>query len=161
MLDVIRDLYAHQEWADAEHWRATLDSEAARRDPELKERLVHLHAAQQVWLGRWQGVSLPFPKVEDHASIEDTFHFAQACHAALRAYLSLRKEPDLAEAVTYTNLAGRTFTQPLGDLMLHLTMHSQYHRGQNATRLRALGTPAPSTDLCTWQREGRPAAMWD
>lgn len=161
MLDHIRDLYLHQEWADAKHWRAVLTSEAARKDPDLKERLVHLHAAQQVWLGRWQGLSLPFPKAEDHASIEDTFHFAKACHAALRAYLSLRKEADLAEPVTYTNLAGHTFTQPLHELMVHLAFHSQYHRGQNAARLRALGAPTPGTDLCTWQREGRPAARWD
>ena len=161
MLDHIRDLYLHQEWADAEHWRAVLASEAARKDLELKERLVHLHAAQQIWLGRWQGVSLGFPKAEDHASIEDTFHFAKACHAALRAYLSLRKEADLAEPVTYTNLAGKTYTQPLHELMVHLAFHSQYHRGQNAARLRALGAPAPGTDLCNWQREGRPAARWD
>ncbi|HTL98590.1 MAG TPA: DinB family protein, partial [Holophagaceae bacterium] len=85
----------------------------------------------------------------------------QACHAALRAYLSLRKEADLAEPVTYTNLAGESFTQPLGELMLHVAMHSQYHRGQNAARLRALmGAPAPATDLVNWQRGGRPGARW-
>ena len=160
MLDVIKDLYAHQEWADASHWRAILGSEAARKDLELKERLVHLHAAQQVWLGRWQGVSLGFPKAGDHASIEDAHHFAQACHAALRAYLSLRKEADMVEAITYTNLAGESFTQPLGELMLHLAMHSQYHRGQNAARLRSLGMPAAATDLVNWQRSGRPGAEW-
>ncbi len=160
MLDLIRDLYAHQEWADARHWRAVLDSKAARGDAELKARMVHLHGAQQVWLGRWQGLWLGFPKAEDHASIEDTYHFAQACHAALRAFLSLRKEADLMEVIAYTNLAGEAFTQPLHELMLHLAMHSQYHRGQNAARLRALGPPAPGTDLVTWQREGRPAARW-
>ena len=160
MLETIRDLYRHQEWADAAHWKAILGSEAARRDADLKARLVHLHAAQQVWLGRWQGVSPSFPKAEDHASIEDTCHFAQACHAALRAFLSLREEADLAVPVAYTNLAGESFHQPLGELMLHLAMHSQYHRGQNAVRLRELGSPAPGTDLANWQREGRPAASW-
>ncbi|MBS1785570.1 MAG: DinB family protein [Acidobacteria bacterium] len=160
MLDLIRDLYAHQEWADAEHWKAILASDAARADADLKARLVHLHGAQQVWLGRWQGLGLGFPKAEDHASLEDTFHFARACHAALRAYLSLREEADLSEAITYTNLAGETFTQPLYELMVHLAFHSQYHRGQNATRLRALGTHAPGTDLVNWQREGHPKADW-
>ncbi len=161
MLDLIRDLYAHQEWADAAQWKAILASDAARRDEDLKGRMVHLHGAQQLWLGRWQGLALGFPKPEDHASIEGTFHFAKACHAALRAFLSLRKEADLAEPITYTNLAGQTFTQPLHELMTHLAMHSQYHRGQNATRLRALGAPAPATDLCNWQREGRSPAEWD
>ncbi|MBS1766453.1 MAG: hypothetical protein JST05_03495 [Acidobacteria bacterium] len=160
MLDHIRDLYLHQEWADAEHWRAIRASEAARADPDLKTRLVHLHAAQQVWLGRWQGLSLGFLDPADHASTEDTFHFAKACHAALRAYLGLRKETDLAEPITYTNLAGATFTQPLHELMVHLAFHSHYHRGQNAMRLRALGVAPPATDLVQWQREGRPAARW-
>ncbi len=161
MLDLIRDLYAHQEWADACHWRAVLASDAAREDADLKARLVHLHGAQQVWLGRWQGVSLPYPKAEDHASIEDTFHFAQACHAALRAYLGLRKEPDLAEAVTYTNNAGETHTQPLGELMLHVALHSHYHRGQIMTRLKQLGGHATDVDYIFWIWKERPSAQWN
>ena len=160
MLETIRDLYHHQEWADATHWKAILGSDTARQDADLKARLVHLHGAQQVWLGRWQGVSLPFPKAEDHASMEDTYHFAQACHAALRAFLSLQQDADLARSVIYTTLAGEAFTQPLGELMLHVAMHSQYHRGQTATRMRALGSPVPGTDLVTWQRSGRPVAEW-
>lgn len=160
MLDLIRDLYAHQEWADAAQWQAILASDAARHDADLKARLVHLHGAQQVWLGRWQGLSLGFPKPEDHASIEDTFHFAQACHAALRAYLSLRKDADLAEPVTYTNLAGETFTQPLSELMIHLAMHSQYHRGQIMTRLKQVGGQATDVDYIFWIWRGRPAVEW-
>ena len=160
MLDLIRDLYAHQEWADALHWRAILGSDAARKDPELKARLVHIHGAQQIWLGRWQGVVLGFPKAEDHETLEDTHHFAQACHAALRAFLSLQREADLKNEIVYTYSGGDSFTQPLGDLMLHVAFHSHYHRGQNAARLRALGVPPPDADLVIWQRTGRPAARW-
>jgi uncharacterized damage-inducible protein DinB len=39
-------------------------------------------------------------------------------------------------------------------------MHSHYHRGQNATRLRELGGDPPGTDLITWIWKGRPAASW-
>ena len=161
MLDVIKGLFAHQEWADASHWRVILGSEAARKDPELRERLVHLHGAQQVWMGRWQGIGLGYPKVEDHATLEDTLHFAQACHAALRAYLSLRKEADLAEPITYTNNAGGTHTQPLGQLMLHVAMHSHYHRGQIMTRLKQLGGQATDVDYIFWIWKGRPEPEWD
>jgi uncharacterized damage-inducible protein DinB len=160
MLDVIQDLYLHQEWADAKHWRAILASGPAREDAELKERLVHLHGAQQRWLGRWQGVTLGFAKAGDFASMEDVFHFAQACHAALRAFLSLQTGASVAKEVTYTTGSGETFTRPLSALMLHLALHSQYHRGQNATRLRALAGEAPGTDFDTWQQEGRSAARW-
>ena len=160
MLDVLQELYRHQAWADAAHWRAVMASEAARGDADLKARLIHIHGVQQVWLGRWQGVDLGFPRPEDHGAIEDTLHFARACHAALAAFLSLQREADLPAPITYRNLAGETFTQPLGDLMLHLPLHSQYHRGQTAMRLRQLGAPAPGTDLVTWQRTGRPAPEW-
>ena len=161
MLDVLQDLFRHQEWADATHWRAIRASEAACQDEELKERLVHLHGAQQRWLGRWQGVTLGFAKAGDYASTEDVFHFAQACHAALRAFLSLQSEASVAKEVHYTTGKGETFTRPLSALMLHLALHSQYHRGQNATRLRILAGEAPGTDFDTWQQEGRPMAAWD
>jgi uncharacterized damage-inducible protein DinB len=39
-------------------------------------------------------------------------------------------------------------------------MHSHYHRGQNATRLRELGGEPPPTDLIVWYWKGRPAPEW-
>jgi uncharacterized damage-inducible protein DinB len=160
MLALIRDLYRHMAWADARHWSAILAHGPAQSDPELGERVFHIHAVQQIWLARCQGVDVMVPKA-DFASIEDFRHWARACHAALDAYLSLRKEEDLAQPISYRSLAGESFTQPLGDLLLHLAYHSQYHRAQSATRMRALGSQMPATDLVVWQREGRPAPAWD
>lgn len=40
-------------------------------------------------------------------------------------------------------------------------MHSHYHRGQNATRLRELGGEPPMTDFIVWLRDGQPAAKWE
>lgn len=39
-------------------------------------------------------------------------------------------------------------------------MHSQGHRGQNATRLRELGGKMPMTDYIVWILEGRPSPVW-
>jgi uncharacterized damage-inducible protein DinB len=39
-------------------------------------------------------------------------------------------------------------------------MHSQHHRGQNATRLRELGGEPPMTDLIVWYWKGRPGPRW-
>lgn len=162
MLAVILDLYRHMEWADAEHWRALLSHGSAREDEDLKARMLHLHGAQEVWLGRWQGLAKPlrWPTVEDYPRIEDLRHYAAACHAALRAYLPLLREADLARDLTFTTMAGEAVTQNLGDTLLQLPMHSQYHRGQNATRMRALGGAMPATDWALWTRRGRPAPQW-
>ena len=40
-------------------------------------------------------------------------------------------------------------------------MHSHYHRGQNATRLRELGGVPPGTDFIEWLRLGQLAARWE
>jgi uncharacterized damage-inducible protein DinB len=63
----------------------------------------------------------------------------------------------LAREVTYTNTAGETFTTPLVDILLHVALHGQYHRGKVNASLRAAGeAPAPS-DYIFWVR-GVPAA---
>ncbi len=160
MIELIRDLYAHPEWADAQHWRTILASPAALGNDGLRQVLFHIHGVQQVWLARWQGADLGFSKPEDYPLTLNLYPFAKACHSALRAYLSLRSEADLPAAVTYRNIAGETFSQPLRDLLLHLPYHSQYHRGQTARALVALGSHAPATDLVVWQRAGRAQAEW-
>jgi uncharacterized damage-inducible protein DinB len=160
MLPLLHDLYAQQEWADAAHWGAVRAHGAALADPDLKGRLFHIHAVQQVWLARWQGVPLPFPKVEDYPDLADLFHFAKACHVALRTYLERLQEADLDRSVDYRNIQGESFSQPLRELMLHLPYHSQYHRGQSAMRMVQLGAHMPGTDLVTWQRGGRPGPDW-
>jgi uncharacterized damage-inducible protein DinB len=40
-------------------------------------------------------------------------------------------------------------------------MHSHYHRGQNATRLRELGGQPPPTDFIAWLRRSQPQPRWD
>ena len=161
MLALIQDLYRHMEWADARQWRALLAHGPAREDPELKERFLHIHAVQQIWMARWQGLEIPVPQVSDYAAMADLNHFAKACHAALRVFISLQSDATLPRDIAYRNIHGDAFTQPLGDLMLHLAFHGQYHRGQTATRMRTLGSAMPGTDLVVWQREGRMGAEWN
>ena len=162
MLDLILDLYRHMAWADAEHWRALLAHEPAREDPDLRERLLHLHGAQAIWLGRFQGLPSPprWPRVEDYPRIEDLRHYAGACHAAFHAWLPLLKAEELGRELRFTNLAGEAVVQVLGDALVQVPLHSQYHRGQNATRMRALGGAMPATDYAFWTRRGRPAPAW-
>ena len=46
----LRDLYAHQAWADAEHWNAIGAHPAAREDAAIHQRLHHLHFVQHAFL---------------------------------------------------------------------------------------------------------------
>jgi uncharacterized damage-inducible protein DinB len=49
----------------------------------------------------------------------------------------------------------------VAEALTQCAMHSQWHRGQNAARLRELGTEPPTLDLIVWYWKGRPPAVWE
>ncbi len=51
MTSYLDELYAHQEWADAEHWRAFEAHPAALDDKAIRERLLHIHLVQHAFCG--------------------------------------------------------------------------------------------------------------
>ncbi len=55
--------------------------------------------------------------------------------------------------LTYRNLKGDQFSQPVYQVLHHIFNHSTYHRGQLVTMLRQVGLEKiPSTDFIAWAR---------
>lgn len=175
LLEILRELYLHQHWADAQLWAAIHHFPDAHQDPALRERFLHLHGVQQLWLARWEaslgkvhedeaphGARSPhlLPKAEDFPTWDDLRHFAAQCHEGLDTFLTELRPKDLQREILYKTLHGEPFTGLLGDLMLHLPMHSEHHRGQAALDLRRLGIMPPAADLVNWQRLGKPRPDW-
>jgi uncharacterized damage-inducible protein DinB len=155
------ELYAHQEWADAEHWRAFEAHPAALEDKAIRERLLHIHQVQYayVWMTGPRTSGFAFKKIEDFASMADLKKYAQRGHAEMIATVRAAEEARMEETVEIP-----WFNPPLRVSVRHAltqaAMHSHWHRGQNATRLRELGREPPTTDFIVWLRDGRPAARW-
>ena len=51
--ELLRQLYAHMEWADAGVWSEVLRTAAAEDDQWLRDKLFHLHDTQQAFLSLW------------------------------------------------------------------------------------------------------------
>jgi len=158
------ELYAHQEWADAEHWRAFEAHPAALEDKAIRERLLHIHQVQYayVWMTGPRTSQFAFKKIEDFAGMADLKKYARQGHAEMLAVVRAAHEKDgrMEETVEIP-----WFKPPLRVSVRHAltqaAMHSHYHRGQNATRLRELGGVPPTTDFIVWLMNGRPAARWE
>jgi len=156
------ELYAHQEWADAEHWRAFEAHPAALEDKAIRERLLHIHQVQYayVWMTGPRTSQFGFKKIEDFASMADLKRYAQQGHAEMIAMVRATEQARLEETVEIP-----WFQPPLRVSVRHAlmqaAMHSHWHRGQNATRLRELGGVPPTTDFIVWLKNGRPAARWE
>ena len=169
MLPFIRDLYGHQAWADAEHWRAIDAHAPALADPALRQRLHHIHLVQRAFL------FVVTSRVTPHNVLGDDFAgaaaaglppppdlkaYGRAYHEDVAGFIAGITEEQLVTPVTMPWFPGGGFTLPAREALSQAAMHSHYHRGQNATRLRELGGVPPTTDLILWYFKGRPAADW-
>jgi uncharacterized damage-inducible protein DinB len=161
-MNEIRRLYAFNRWANLRFLDAlgALSDEELGREmhssfPNVAATLVHLLGAEWFWLERWLGRSPgTFPDATALTSVKAVRARWDALWADQQAFLEGLDEADLARPLTYRNLAGNEFTQPLGDLLRHVVNHATYHRGQLTTLLRQLGRAAPSTDLVAFYRDG-------
>ena len=155
------ELYAHQEWADAEHWRAFEGHRGALADKALFERLYHIHLVQHgfLWITGPRNAEFDYKKVGDFADAAALKKYAQQGLAELDERVKSTTPGRLEEIIEIV-----WFKPPLKisrrHALMQAAMHSHYHRGQNATRLRELGGVPPGTDFIVWLRDGKPAARW-
>lgn len=56
-------------------------------------------------------------------------------------------DKDMNECISYTNMAGKSFSKPFVSLINHLFLHQVHHRGQITTILYQCGVDFGETDL--------------
>jgi uncharacterized damage-inducible protein DinB len=162
MSNMLRDLYAHQEWADAEHWRAFEAFPASLDDHALQERLHHIHLVQQAFLWACRGDEGPFTfsEAKDFTTPASLREFGRQGHRELTRLLDDLTPARLGERCTIPWFRDPPLAITVEEALTQAAMHSHYHRGQNAARLRELGGEPPLTDYIFWLWKGRPPAAW-
>ena len=163
MLAHVRDLYAWTE--EANH--AVLDAAAALGHEELtrelggsfpsvRATLTHMMGSEWVWLRRWTGTS-PTGIPEEWAldGVDAIRTRWSEVERERRAFLDGLVGADLPRVLAYRDTRGTPWGEPLVELLLHVTHHAAYHRGQVVGFLRMLGRTPPSTDLVRFYRARR------
>ena len=158
----LRDLYAHQAWADAELWQRDRRASCRKRGRGYSPSAAHIAlCAARVSVDR----RAPRPSIRGDEARR--FHLVRRLRDYAREYHDqapfLRDLSDarLAEPVSIVWFKDPPLTITVAEALTQCAMHSQYHRGQNATRLRELGGEPPTTDLIYWQWKGRPPGRGD
>jgi uncharacterized damage-inducible protein DinB len=161
MTSYLDELYTHQEWADAEHWRAFEAHAAALADKAIRERLLHIHLVQHgfLWVTSPERTDFAFKKLDDFPSMGDLKKYAQQGLKEMTELLK-KTDPDRMEEIIDVPWFKPPAKISVRHALTQAAMHSHYHRGQNATRLRELGGVPPMTDFIVRLRNGQPAAQW-
>ncbi|HEX5726236.1 MAG TPA: DinB family protein [Longimicrobiaceae bacterium] len=152
--ETFRRLLAHLGWAD----RHLLDALRAAASPSEDALRVYAHVlgAEHVWLSRLRQEE-PAVAIWPTLTLDECEALAGRNAAALEALLEGVGEEGLARVVHYRNSAGQPFDTALGDILLHVALHGQYHRGQVNWLLRQGGAEPAPVDYIAFVR-GAPAA---
>lgn len=151
MLEHIRRLFRYDEWANRETIRSIDAAETA--PPNAVTRLSHIFAAERLWLHRLD------PGIERSAVWPDlTLEQCKAEVETLRElwadYLNRLTPASLELRVDYVNSKGEAWSDTIADILVHVALHSGYHRGQIAADLRAAGYIPAYTDYIQGVRSG-------
>jgi uncharacterized damage-inducible protein DinB len=151
MLEHIKRLFVYDDWANREVIAAlqALDAPPARS----LNLLGHIVSAERLWLERLL-VQKPTLAVWPLLTIEQCKLQVDQLPGLWQNYLTSLGEAGLPRSLTYENTKGESFTSQQQDILLHVVMHSAYHRGQIASDMRAAGFTPAYTDFIHGVRQG-------
>jgi uncharacterized damage-inducible protein DinB len=159
MLALFRDLFAHQAYADAAMIAAIRRHEAAARDEPLRSLVHHTLLAHRFWLHLSQG--LPFV-AEEESPVPDSLDAIAARYRETQGreqqWLAAIQPSELDRLLESPYFEGQRYT--VRDGLMQVCLHSQGHRSQCASKLRALGGEPPTLDYVLWIKANRPAPAW-
>ena len=136
---------------------ARLSSEELTRDFKTADRtvldtLVHTFAADRLWFSRVEGNPRAAFIEERDRSLSVLQQEWPAVHERWRSWAaSLSDEAAMAQ-LSYADLKGRRWQQPLWQIVLHVVNHATHHRGAVSGFLRSMGHTPPVLDLIAFYR---------
>jgi uncharacterized damage-inducible protein DinB len=159
-----RALLGHAEWADALLWQSALA--LGQEDSELRAKLHHLHMVQWAYLHIWRAEPVKPRELSTFPTLPAIRDWAREFYGELPSYLASVPSAELTREVRFpwadrlVQRFGQAQPATWAESVLQVAMHSSYHRGQLARRLRELGAEAPLTDFVAWIWMSRPEADW-
>lgn len=159
-----RGVLGHAEWADALVWKVV--TVLGRDDGELREKLHHLHMVQWAYLHIWRAEPVRPRELTTFPALAAIRAWAREYYRELPSYLATVADDALVREVRFpwadrlVQRFGQAAPTTWGESVLQLVIHSAYHRGQVARRLRELGAEPPLSDFIAWIWQGRPEADW-
>ena len=167
-LSDIRQLFDYTEWANELAMKAAADlpDEHLRREVAISHKsifgtLLHMAAAEWVWLERWNGRSpakaeaWPLWTPETCADVDALRGRWKDLVDQRAQYISELDEARLAAELPFKLLSGDADSMKLIDQMRHVANHATMHRGQVVGMIRQLGIDPPSTDLLFYLRRDK------
>lgn len=150
-MKTILDMFQHVSWANVRILEAV--KQANGGSASALSVLQHLLRAEQVWLTRLQGHDSSHIPLWNAAcewpELEQLLHDNEQGYEKL---LHTLDESQLDHQILYRNQSGTPFTSTFRNILVHVALHGQYHRGQINASLRQHGHKPVGVDYILFER---------
>jgi uncharacterized damage-inducible protein DinB len=161
LVDVLRYHLNYHAWASGRLIDAAselnpqeLTRDFATADHNVLGTLVHVYAADRIWLGRIEGnppAHFLVPEQDMHLAVLKSDW--PALLERWKQWGALLTEDSIHRDISYKSTKGDAFVTPTWQIVLHVVNHGTHHRGQVSGFLRAMGRIPPSLELTAFYRE--------
>ncbi len=133
--------------------REELNHDFKSADRSVLGTLVHVFAADRIWLARLQNTPQPQFITEADRSLAVLQNDWPQLYDRWKQLVAGITDEKAQAVVSYTDMKGNRWNQPLWQLVLHVVNHGTHHRGQVSGFIRALGHVPPPLDFVAYCRE--------
>ncbi|MDR3672186.1 MAG: DinB family protein [Holophaga sp.] len=160
LFDHLQDMFAHMDWADAIWFRLWAKS-GFQEDPDLLQRMQHTADVQGAFLMVLHEQEVLFPGDPPVPEFHRLRALTRSNHEAFAELFQVMEPEDIFRTVLVPWFPGPPCRVTVADALTQVAMHTQHHRGQFMTRLKALGGKPQNVDFIIWAWKDRPAGRWD
>ena len=151
MINYLNTLFSYNNWAN----RQAMDSVCRANSPPSRawEVMSHIVGCEWLWIGRLKRETEPaivWPNLTENECARQLDELARLWNE----FLTTLTRKSLLEEVKYTNSQGEVWANNVRDMLMHVVLHSGYHRGQIATLLGRAGHESAYTDFIHCIRQG-------
>lgn len=162
---VIKDLFAHMQWADTEVWKVVEGSPNVENDKKIKSLLYHTHLVQFLFLKIWKKEKIDYPKENEFKSLSEIKDWSTENYNEINNFFNDFDENRFEEIahIPWVKIFAEKFGIKPGQVtiiesMLQVVTHTTYHRAQVNMKLSELGYAPPSVDYIIWLWSGKPTS---
>ncbi|MEH7483423.1 DinB family protein [Neobacillus drentensis] len=149
-METIRNMFEHLNWANQRILETLQNMEGENK--QVNNLFSHILLAEHVWFTRLIGSDSSKIPIWAEVSLGACTEMVNQNNLNFKEFLSGLSIPALDQIVSYRNSKGNEFNNSVRDILTHVALHGQYHRGQINLLLRANEIEPVNVDFITFRR---------
>ncbi|MEH7377981.1 DinB family protein [Neobacillus drentensis] len=149
-METIRNMFEHLNWANQRILETLQNMEGENK--QVNNLFSHILLAEHVWFTRLIGSDSSKIPIWAEVSLGACTEMVNQNNLNFKEFLSGLSIPALDQIMSYRNSKGNEFNNSVRDILTHVALHGQYHRGQINLLLRANEIEPVNVDFITFRR---------